>query len=317
MEHTCYYVAMKRCEGIEFRAIQYEYASDGVMVDMASRNAPMSPALGLLLGARASDGVMIDMASRCSEVTNDGVLSLYGLKQAPIVWYMELTSFLHTCGFRKSRVKASLFIYNHPNILCFFMVYVNDIVLTGNNIDFLNQFTHSLAKRFSIKDLGPLHHFLHIESFLFSTSTHLRHSSPLQYGWCKRGLGSCIGQDESVGVKVADFERRRKEIGDFGASIEREEAIFVLANVVVRIFKILGLKVKTSIFWAITRGSSTWVFRWVHLVRIKEKDLLEALRRSRLSSISKCCGNGMLCLNFLIVSTPKDGSPSVDPVGDY
>ncbi|KAJ9543258.1 hypothetical protein OSB04_022965 [Centaurea solstitialis] len=34
----------------------------------------MSPALGLLLGARASDGVMIDMASRCSEVTNDGVL---------------------------------------------------------------------------------------------------------------------------------------------------------------------------------------------------------------------------------------------------
>ncbi|KAJ9562131.1 hypothetical protein OSB04_007291 [Centaurea solstitialis] len=37
-------------------------------------NAPMSPALGLLLGARASDGVMLDMASRCSEVTNDGVL---------------------------------------------------------------------------------------------------------------------------------------------------------------------------------------------------------------------------------------------------
>ncbi|KAJ9562511.1 hypothetical protein OSB04_007671 [Centaurea solstitialis] len=35
----------------------------------------MSPALGLLLGARASDGVMIDMASRCSEVTNDGILS--------------------------------------------------------------------------------------------------------------------------------------------------------------------------------------------------------------------------------------------------
>ncbi|KAJ9553543.1 hypothetical protein OSB04_017588 [Centaurea solstitialis] len=52
---------------------QYVYASDGVMIDMASRNAPMSPALGLLRGARVSvDGVMIDMASRCLEVTSDG-----------------------------------------------------------------------------------------------------------------------------------------------------------------------------------------------------------------------------------------------------
>ncbi|KAJ9547962.1 hypothetical protein OSB04_020505 [Centaurea solstitialis] len=54
--------------------IQYVYASDGVMIDMASRNASMSPALGLLRGARASDGVMVDMASRCLEVTSDGIL---------------------------------------------------------------------------------------------------------------------------------------------------------------------------------------------------------------------------------------------------
>ena len=32
----------------------------------------MSPALGWLRGARASDGVMIDMASRCLEVKSDG-----------------------------------------------------------------------------------------------------------------------------------------------------------------------------------------------------------------------------------------------------
>ena len=34
----------------------------------------MSPALGWLRGARASDGVMIDMASRCLEVTSVGIL---------------------------------------------------------------------------------------------------------------------------------------------------------------------------------------------------------------------------------------------------
>lgn len=76
---------------------------------------------------------------------------------------MELTSFLHTCGFRKSRADASLFIYNHDNSLCFYTVYVDGNVLTGNNTEFVNQFIHSLAKRFSIKDLGPFHHFLGIE----------------------------------------------------------------------------------------------------------------------------------------------------------
>ncbi|KAI3526642.1 hypothetical protein L1887_05902 [Cichorium endivia] len=89
--------------------------------------------------------------------------SLYGLKQAPRAWYIELTSFLLSCGFRKSQADASLFIYNHSNVLCFFMVYVDDIVLTGNNTNFLNQFIQSLANRFSIKDLGALHHFLGIE----------------------------------------------------------------------------------------------------------------------------------------------------------
>lgn len=43
------------------------------------------------------------------------------------------------------------------------MVYVDDIVLTGNNPTFLDKFVHTLAQRFSIKDLGPLHHFLGIE----------------------------------------------------------------------------------------------------------------------------------------------------------
>lgn len=88
--------------------------------------------------------------------------SLYGLKQAPKAWYTELTSFLLTCGFRKSHADASLFIYNHNNTLCFFMVYVDDIILTGNNNDFIQCFIHTLANRFSIKDLGPLHHFLGI-----------------------------------------------------------------------------------------------------------------------------------------------------------
>lgn len=89
--------------------------------------------------------------------------SLYGLKQAPRAWYIELTTFLLSVGFRKSRADPSLFVYNHHNVLAYLLVYVDDFVLTGNNSSFLTQFVSTLSNRFSLKDLGPLHHFLGVE----------------------------------------------------------------------------------------------------------------------------------------------------------
>ncbi|KAD1131215.1 hypothetical protein E3N88_43243 [Mikania micrantha] len=89
--------------------------------------------------------------------------SLYGLKQAPRAWYIELTQFLLRFGFRKSLADASLFIYQHQTVTCYFMVYVDDIVLTGNDSHFLDHFIQALNQQFSIKDLGMLHHFLGVE----------------------------------------------------------------------------------------------------------------------------------------------------------
>ncbi|GKB13154.1 retrovirus-related pol polyprotein from transposon TNT 1-94, partial [Tanacetum coccineum] len=81
---------------------------------------------------------------------------------------MELKHFLLDFGFRKSFDDASLFVYNHHGITIYFMMYVDDIVLTGSNNDFSIYFVDKLASRFSFKDLGTLHHFLGIE--VISTS---------------------------------------------------------------------------------------------------------------------------------------------------
>ncbi|KAJ9542361.1 hypothetical protein OSB04_028867 [Centaurea solstitialis] len=89
--------------------------------------------------------------------------SIYGLKQAPRAWYLELTNFLLAFGFQKSLADASLSIYRQKGLVAFFLIYVDDIVLTGNDNAFLDHVVNSLAARFSIKDLGPLHHFLGIE----------------------------------------------------------------------------------------------------------------------------------------------------------
>lgn len=89
--------------------------------------------------------------------------SIYGLKQAPRAWYTELTTFLTQFGFTKSLADASLFIYNNHNTILYFLVYVYDIVLTGNDSTFLTHFISALSNKFSLKDLGSLHHFLGVE----------------------------------------------------------------------------------------------------------------------------------------------------------
>ncbi|GJX90447.1 retrovirus-related pol polyprotein from transposon TNT 1-94 [Tanacetum coccineum] len=89
--------------------------------------------------------------------------ALYGLKQAPRAWYTELKTFLLDFGFQKSLADASLFIYNRHGITAYFLVYVDDIVLTGSHNEFLDHFVDKLSSKFSIKDIGTLHHFLGVE----------------------------------------------------------------------------------------------------------------------------------------------------------
>lgn len=44
------------------------------------------------------------------------------------------------------------------------LVYVDDIILTGNDTNHLNRFIDLLSNRFSFKDLGTLSYFLGIET---------------------------------------------------------------------------------------------------------------------------------------------------------
>lgn len=53
-----------------------------------------------------------------------------------------------------------LFIFRHHRACLFFLTYVDDIILTGNSNSVLAKFVHSLAARFTLKDLGCLHYVL-------------------------------------------------------------------------------------------------------------------------------------------------------------
>ncbi|RZC16945.1 Retrovirus-related Pol polyprotein from transposon RE1 [Glycine soja] len=89
--------------------------------------------------------------------------ALYGLKQAPRAWYTELRVFLLSLGFVNSTADASLFIYQKPEVTLYLLVYVDDIIITGNSSAELSKLIATLAARFSLKDLGCLSYFLGVE----------------------------------------------------------------------------------------------------------------------------------------------------------
>ena len=89
--------------------------------------------------------------------------SIYGLKQAPRQWYKALRDALLRFGFIHSAIDNSLFIYKSHDILCYCLVYVDDIIVTSNTLSFVNNIINKLGSTFSVKDMGSLHYFLGIE----------------------------------------------------------------------------------------------------------------------------------------------------------
>ena len=89
--------------------------------------------------------------------------SLYGLKQAPRCWFAKLSRALKEYGFQRSYSDYSLFTLHDKNIQLVVLVYVDDLIICGNNHDSIQCFKDYLSRRFRMKDLGKLKYFLGVE----------------------------------------------------------------------------------------------------------------------------------------------------------
>nr|GEV55435.1 ribonuclease H-like domain-containing protein [Tanacetum cinerariifolium] len=89
--------------------------------------------------------------------------SLYGLKQALRQWNAKLTTALVEHGFEQSKFDYSLYTKHRSGMFIVLLVYVDDIVITGSDIDGINEFKLFLSTKFLIKDLGSFKYFLGIE----------------------------------------------------------------------------------------------------------------------------------------------------------
>ena len=100
--------------------------------------------------------------------------SLYGLRQAPRQWFAKLSSTLIAYGFVRSYADYSLFTFRKGEVFLAVLVYVDDIILAGNDSHACAEFKTHLNACFRIKDLGALKYFLGIEVARGPTDLFLR-----------------------------------------------------------------------------------------------------------------------------------------------
>ena len=90
--------------------------------------------------------------------------SLYGLKQSPRAWFERFTKVVKGYGFVQCQSDHTLFVKHFPEgKLAILIVYVDDIILTGNHEGKIDLLKKLLTKEFEIKDLGNLKYFLVME----------------------------------------------------------------------------------------------------------------------------------------------------------
>ncbi|KAK3035781.1 hypothetical protein RJ639_033510 [Escallonia herrerae] len=83
---------------------------------------------------------------------------------SPRNWFAKLSTALRFYGFLQSHADHTLFTYRKGNIFLSVLVYVDDLILTGNNSTACSSFKKYLNDCFKLKDLRPLKYFLGIEA---------------------------------------------------------------------------------------------------------------------------------------------------------
>ena len=89
--------------------------------------------------------------------------AFYGLKQAPRAWFAKFSSIISRLGYMASHYDYALFLRRTDKGTILLLLYVDDMIITGNDLSGIQELKDFLSQQFEMKDFGHLSYFLGLE----------------------------------------------------------------------------------------------------------------------------------------------------------
>lgn len=89
--------------------------------------------------------------------------SIYGLKQASRSWNIRFDSTVKSYSFEQNVDEPCVYKKINRKVVAFLVLYVDDILLIGNDVSYLTDIKSWLANQFQMKDLGEAQFVLGIQ----------------------------------------------------------------------------------------------------------------------------------------------------------
>jgi hypothetical protein len=89
--------------------------------------------------------------------------SLYGLNQSPRMWYQKFDTYILGLRFVRSSADHCVYSKQVGNHFIYVVLYVDDMLLVGNNMDVIKEVKSQLSSKFDMKDLGVANFILGME----------------------------------------------------------------------------------------------------------------------------------------------------------
>ncbi|KAK9092731.1 hypothetical protein Syun_027642 [Stephania yunnanensis] len=140
--------------------------------------------------------------------------ALYDLRQAPRAWFDQLKSTLLSWGFSNSKADNSLFIFHHDKVVLYVLVYVDDIIVTGSNVSYIQSFIDRLNSRFALKDIGDLSLFLGMEAHRTAKGLYLTQTAYINQLLQKGGMSHAKSIETPFSVGKQLYKDGSASFGD-------------------------------------------------------------------------------------------------------
>jgi hypothetical protein len=124
--------------------------------------------------------------------------ALYGLKQSPRAWFGRFSQAMKKYGFRQSNSDHTLFLKHQQGKVTALIVYVDDMIITGDDAEEIDKLQKQLATEFEMKNLGGLKYFLGIEVARSKKGIFLSQQKYILDLLCEVGMLDCKPADTPI-----------------------------------------------------------------------------------------------------------------------